>query len=148
MNHPRHQRLLAFDFGLRRIGIAVGQETTQGACALTTLDVAGRKPDWQAIAGLLEDWAPDRLIVGCPRHADETDNEVSRAAKRFARQLEGRFCLPVDLVDERLSSWEATQTHLQSNRQSHQKNKLDALAACIILETWYQQQHSAPDRPV
>jgi len=148
MNQPRDRRLLAFDVGSRRIGIAVGQETTRGANALTILDVAGRKPDWQAIAGLLDDWAPDRLVVGCPRQADDSDNEVSRAAKRFARQLGERFGLPVDLVDERLSTWEAKQRYLQSNRRLPQKNKLDALAACIILETWYQQRHSATDRPV
>jgi putative Holliday junction resolvase len=146
MNQSRDQRLLAFDVGTRRIGVAVGQETTGGASALTTLDVAGRNPDWQAIARLLDDWTPDRLVVGYPRPADDGDSDVSRAAKRFARQLEGRFGLPVDLVDERLSTWEAEQRQRRANRRSAQKNKLDALAACVILESWYQQRRSATDR--
>ena len=133
-------RLLAFDFGVRRIGVAAGQEATRGASPITTLGAVRHKPDWVAIAGLLEEWAPDRLVVGHPRHLDGTESEITRAAQRFARQLEGRFGLPVDLVDERLSSWEAGSRLTGCRGQRPRKGDLDKHAACIILETWYQQQ--------
>jgi putative Holliday junction resolvase len=93
--------LLAFDFGLKRIGVAVGQTQTRSASRLTTVSVKREHPDWTAIAKLIEIWTPDALVVGLPLNMDGSEQEMTLRAKRFGRQLEGRFGLPVHLVSER-----------------------------------------------
>ncbi len=137
---------LGFDFGRLRIGVAVGEALTGSARPLCTLQVRQQRPDWAAIARLLADWRPDALVVGVPRHADETANAVTEAALRFSRQLQGRFHLPVATIDERLSSWEAEQRGIEAattgRRRRHSVTTLDAHAAAIILETWFNQQRS------
>jgi putative Holliday junction resolvase len=87
---------------------------------------------------LIAEWRPDRLVVGVPRHADETANAVTEAALRFSRQLQERFHLPVATSDERLSSWEAGQRRAETGRRRRGKNAaLDAQAAAVILESWF-----------
>ncbi len=130
----RPSTLLAFDFGLKRIGVAVGQTQTQSANPLKTLAVKRERPDWQAIAELIEIWAPDALVVGLPLNMDGTDQEMTLRAKRFSRQLQGRFQLPVHLVDERLSTREA-KDRLQD--QGRTADSADAVAAQVILEGWF-----------
>lgn len=127
--------LLGFDFGLQRIGIAVGQEITRTATALRTVAAIDGKPDWETITGLVEAWQPAALVVGLPRHADDSAAEITRAVQRFMRQLEGRYHLPVYSMDERLSSRAA------GDLGGHQKQELadkgiDAVAARIILQDW------------
>jgi putative Holliday junction resolvase len=127
------QTLLGFDFGNKRIGIAVGQCVTGTATALCTVTSNQGAPDWERITGLVGEWRPDALVVGLPRHADGTDSDITRAARKFAQQLEGRYRLPVYLMDERLSSQAAT-TLQQGDRGG--KVGLDAIAARIILQDW------------
>ena len=127
------QTLLGFDFGKKRIGIAVGQCVTGTATALCTVAASQGAPDWERLSSLVTEWRPDALVVGLPRHADGTDSAITRAARKFAQQLEGRYRLPVYMMDERLSSRTAT-TLQQEDR--HGKVGLDAIAARVILQDW------------
>ena len=128
------QALLGFDFGRQRIGIAVGQKITRTATALCTLDSRNEKPDWEAISELINSWQPDALVVGLPLHADGSDSDITKSARKFARQLEGRYRLPVHTMDERLSSHAATE--LQDQDKAAGNKGLDAIAASIILQDW------------
>jgi putative Holliday junction resolvase len=140
---------MAFDFGLKRIGIATGHEQTGIASPLTTLHSTNTNPDWDAIGKLISEWQPDALIVGVPYHMDGSDSDMSTAAQRFGRQLHGRFGLPVYEIDERLTSQAAAAEHRQqrqSGRQSRTgKGDIDMLAASLILQTWLQQQETRRD---
>ncbi len=127
------QRVLGFDYGPRKIGIAIGQTLTGTASALKTLRAVKEKPDWDGISGLIETWQPDALVVGLPYNMDDTEAGLATRAKRFARQLEGRYRRKVYLVDERLSSLEAR--HVTPGRLNEIES-LDAVAAKLILETW------------
>lgn len=129
--------LLAFDFGEKRIGVAVGQELTQTATALTTLkSLSG--PPWDKITELMQQWSPQALVVGLPLNDDGSEHAVSRAAKRFGNQLQGRYNLPVFWVDERLTSYEAQ--HILGGRKARvKKQDVDKLAAQLILQTWFTQ---------
>lgn len=136
---------LGFDFGRVRIGVAVGEGVTGSARPLRTLPVRGQRPDWDAISRLIAEWRPDLLVVGVPRHADDTANATTVAALRFSRQLHGRFNLPVATIDERLSSWEAERRRSEAATASRHRGgdaALDAGAAAVILESWFNQQRS------
>jgi putative Holliday junction resolvase len=124
---------LGFDFGTRRIGVAVGQTITRTASPLGTLTAVRQRPDWARIAGLIDTWRPEGLVVGLPFNMNDTEAEVAARARRFARQLEGRFRLPVHLVDERLTSLEAEHLLAAAGQRS---GDVDAQAAKLILETW------------
>ncbi len=131
---------LGFDFGLRRIGVAVGQVITCGSNPLTTLTSQGNNPDWMAIKLLIDEWQPEGLVVGIPVHMDGKETAITQRAQQFARQLAGRFNLPVHSADERLSSREA-ESIIKHNRQSGRRNKstkkdVDKIAATLILQTW------------
>ena len=126
------QVLLGFDYGQRRIGVAVGQTVTGTATALLTLAARDGQPDWAEVTALIEQWRPDALVVGLPLRLDGAEGELSQEARRFARRLEGRYKRPVHLMDERLSSRAAEQSRSRKgNRQA-----LDALAAQVILQDW------------
>ena len=127
------QTLLGFDFGTRRIGVAVGQRVTGTATALCTLAAREDGPDWNRITDLINEWRPEALVVGLPRHADGTDSAVTVQARAFAQELEGRYRLPVYRMDERLSSRAAAELQQDERRG---KVGLDALAARIILQDW------------
>lgn len=124
-----NQTLLCFDCGKKRIGTAVGQTITATANQLEIIKTINDKPDWNRISELIKEWSPDRLIVGKPLQLDGSRQEMTDIAERFSRQLEGRYHLPVDLIEEQLSSYEARR-ELRSTRE------LDAVAARLILETW------------
>ncbi|MEZ5542225.1 MAG: Holliday junction resolvase RuvX [Pseudomonadota bacterium] len=128
------QTLLGFDYGRRRIGIAVGQEVTRTATALCTVLSNNGAPDWGRLAELIAEWQPQALVVGLPYHADGSDSEMTRAARSFARQLEQRFELPVHTMDERLSSRSAAA--LQQRSAPAAAAGKDAIAARIILQDW------------
>lgn len=126
--------LLGFDFGATRIGVAVGTTVTGTARPLDIVDepVVARRFD--RIGALVKDWHPDTLVVGRPLHADGTPHRITAAAERFARQLNGRFNLPVALVDERFSTVEA-----RARVRSHGGRAPvhdDAHAAAVILEQY------------
>ena len=131
--------LLGFDFGTRRIGVAVGQTVTATATALTTLTSTGGKPNWLRISQLIDDWQPAALIVGLPYETSGKEADVAPKMKRFARQLQGRYHLPVHLADERLTTraaWEAL------GKAAHRDGRrVDALAAKLIVETWLSTAH-------
>ena len=128
----RAQTVLSFDFGLARIGVAVGNSITRDASALSVIHASNDIKRFAPIGLLIEQWRPARLVVGRPRHPDGTDNDMSPRCERFARQLHGRFGLPVVLVDERYSSVEA-------RSYGKSANFLDALAAAIILRQYWSQ---------
>jgi len=134
--------LLAFDFGHRRIGVAVGQTLTGTASALTVVPVAG-KPDWQTIAKIISEWKPDGLVVGLPLAADGGETEISEDARRFGRRLEGRYGIPVWFEDERLTSFGAEERFIDARAKGNMRRKdaalKDAMAAQIILENWLQE---------
>ncbi len=134
---PRPRTVLGFDHGARRIGVAVGQTVTGTASALATLDARDGVPRWDEVAALIDQWQPDLLVVGLPVHMDGTEHARTEAARRFARRLEGRFGLPVELVDERLSSWEAEYEGADNGRG------IDAGAARLLLQTWLDQAGGA-----
>jgi putative Holliday junction resolvase len=136
--------VLGFDFGRSRIGIAVGQEITLAAHPLATLTVHKQKSVWVAIGQFVSEWKPDLLVVGVPRHADGSPNSTTLAALRFSRQLNGRYRLPVETIDERLSSLEA-EAQIASKprpRNRHDKDSVDSTAAALILESWFTQQRT------
>jgi len=132
---PAAQTLLGFDYGLRRIGVAVGQALTGSATALTTVPARDGKPDWAAIRQLIDEWKPDALVVGIPYHMDGSEQDMTRRTQRFCRQLEGRFGLPVYPAEERLTSY-VVETGLSANAE---KRPVDPLSAQVILQDWLQQ---------
>ena len=125
-----HNTLLCFDYGTKRIGVAVGQSLTGTASPLDIVRVYNNKPDWNAIEKIVENWKPDAIVVGIPLQMNNEKQEMTLAADKFARQLEGRFHLPVYGIDERLSTFEAEQ-------RTNKKTSIDDVAAQAILETWF-----------
>lgn len=121
--------LLCFDFGSKRIGVAVGQTVTGTASPLLTINSHNNKPDWDKIEDVISDWRPDAIIVGIPLTMHGTTQEMTETAERFARQIEGRFHVPVYHMDERLSTFEARE-------RAGDIADLDAVAAQAILESW------------
>ncbi len=133
--------LLGFDFGMKNIGIAVGQELTATANPLTAIKPRDVIPDWSQIEKLLKEWQPDLLIVGLPLNMDGTEQEMTAAAKRFGNRLNGRFNIPVEWQDERLTTYEALdQMGIRSKMDSRQRSDVDQLSAQLILQSWLNQQ--------
>jgi len=130
----RDRTLLAFDYGTTLIGVAVGQTITATATPLATVRVRNSTPDWQAINRMVGEWQPDALVVGLPLRMDGDEQPISRAARCFARQLEGRYRLPVHLSDERLSTKEARARMVTERRSLEEAD--DPMAAQVILEGW------------
>ena len=130
---------LGFDFGRRRIGVAVGSRATGTATPVTCVGCREGRPDWTGIGKLINDWGPDLLVVGLPYNIDGSESDMSRAARRFGHRLGGRFGLPVEFVDERLSSDEAgrrlREKRQRGDRRRVRKQEVDALAAAIIRKT-------------
>ena len=124
-----HRSFLAFDFGTRRVGVASGNSLTRSAQPLRTIAATG-DGRFGAIARLIAEWQPDGLVVGVPFHPDGAAHENTERARRFARQLAGRFALPVAEVDERYSTTEAV---------ARGARDLDAASAAIILDQFLSQ---------
>lgn len=138
--------LLAFDVGARRTGVAVGNSLSGTARPVGILDVHDGGPDWPALDAWMRDWMPDGLVVGNPLTQDGENQPARDKAVRFARALRQRYGKPVGLMDERNSSIEAAQRFAESRARGearrHQADQLDAWAAVIILERWFQQPHN------
>lgn len=133
--------VLGFDFGMKNIGVAVGQMVTQTATPVATLKAQDGAPRWQEVQKLIDDWQPQLLLVGLPLHLDGTEQSLTQAAKRFGNRLHGRFKLPVEWVDERLTSHEAEMRISDLKISSHNdKLSVDSLAAQLIIEQWFEQQ--------
>ncbi|HEY1774134.1 MAG TPA: Holliday junction resolvase RuvX [Gammaproteobacteria bacterium] len=134
------QTALSFDFGLKRIGVAVGQSVTGSASSLGVAAVRGGEPDWAAIGRLITEWRPTSLVVGLPYNMDLSEQEMTGHARRFAEGLAQRFPLPVHTVDERLSSREAEAQLKEQRKQGRRRvsrEDIDGAAACVILESWF-----------
>ena len=119
---------MAFDFGTTKIGVAVGQKITGTATPVTVVKAKDGIPEWPAIDRLVEEWQPTVFVIGLPLNMDGTESDMSEAATRFSRRLHGRYGINIELMDERLSTFEA--------REFDEPGKVDAIAAKLILETW------------
>jgi putative Holliday junction resolvase len=130
--------VLAFDFGEKRIGVAVGDTAVRIAHPLTTLNAADKQRRFAAIAALILEWRPSQLVVGLPAHLDGTEHELSRLARKFARDLAARFALPVELVDERLTSVAAELSLAAAGvAPRKRKSRVDQVAAQEILQDYF-----------
>ena len=122
--------IMAFDFGTRRIGVAVGNTLTCLGQPIKTIAESSSDAAFKVIEGLLKEWQPNRLVVGLPCHPDGSEHEMSAKARRFGNQLHGRFHLPVEWVDERYTS-----AVLEGNPDM--RDNLDAQSAALILEQYF-----------
>ena len=138
------ETVMAFDFGERRIGVAIGETLLGEARALATVAEAANDRRFAAIGKLIAEWQPQRLVVGLPRHIDDAEHEFAARCTRFAHQLEGRYRLPVELADERYSSAIAEAALGQGCGGRKNKARLDAEAAAVILQAWFNQRHAIP----
>ncbi|MDF1757688.1 MAG: Holliday junction resolvase RuvX [Legionellaceae bacterium] len=130
---------IGFDFGYKRIGMAVGQKLTRRASPLATLNAKVGVPCWDKLALVIKQWQPEALIVGLPTCIDGTEQYTTEASRKFAKQLRKRFSLPVHLVDERLTTIEAReQLFSAGGYRKIKKSEVDSVAACVILEQWLQ----------
>lgn len=139
----KHFTVLGFDYGTARIGVAVLNTLAGIATPQSTVAARDGVPDWAALSRCIQEWRPARLVVGMPRKLDGSDSAMQATIERFIRQLQGRYALPVDVVNEQLSSREAEQ-RLKLARQAGRKRKvrkdeIDQVAAAIILESWMQE---------
>lgn len=136
--------LLGFDYGTKKIGIAVGQSITRTVTPLTTLANTKSTPDWSGIEKLVQEWQPSLLIVGLPLHMDGSEQEMTDLARTFANQLRQRYQKPVEMVDERLSSYEAelqlrSEQQLSGRKRRQTPQDIDKMAARLIIESWFTQ---------
>ncbi len=134
--------VLAFDYGRRRMGVACGDTLSRSATALRGLRLPDGVVPWREVGALFEEWRPAVAVVGLPYNADGTEGALARESRAFATQLAGRFALPVHLVDERYSSLAATERlrlarETGVRRRRVTKSDVDAAAACVILERWF-----------
>lgn len=127
---PSHKTVMAFDYGTRRVGVAIGNSVAQMGQALKTISQANMDVRFQELAALLKEWQPDQLVVGLPVHPDGTPHEMTAKAKRFGNQLHGRFQLPVAWVDERYSS-------VVLEGDDKMRDNLDSHSAVLILEQYF-----------
>ena len=125
--------VIGFDFGTSWIGVAVGQTLTRQATPLTTL----KTNDWKSIQRLIDEWRPQKLVVGLPRSMAGEDHEMTARAKRFGRQLQGRHGIDTSMVDERLTTREAYQIAIEKEEHKS-KQEIDSLSAALITESWLQ----------
>jgi putative Holliday junction resolvase len=123
--------VMGFDFGSQKIGVAVGQLVTSTATPISIIKAKNGIPDWDEIRNLIEEWKPSLLVVGFPINMDGTESEMSRLSQKFGRKLNGRFNLPFEMMDERLTSFEARQAAKAPGEQ------IDDVAAKIILESFF-----------
>jgi putative Holliday junction resolvase len=150
--------LMGFDYGTKRIGVAVGQRFTGTARPLAIVPVKNEQVDWAQITALIQEWQPNEIVVGLPKYADGSDNTITGAIREFCQQLQERYQLPVHTIDETLSTVAAAEqmkeermreNNLKGTPKGQRKKRprssntslvsppLDAVAAQIILETWF-----------
>ncbi|MBB5319583.1 Holliday junction resolvase RuvX [Marinobacter oulmenensis] len=141
-----NRRLLAFDFGTRRIGVASGQEMLGTGQPVAMIPARDGIPDWDHVGRLLAEWQPDLVLVGLPLNMDDTENDMCARARKFGKRLHGRYHVPVDMVDERLTSFEAKGEVMASGgSRDFGRHGVDDRAAVLILETWCREQAPQPD---
>ncbi|KEY60705.1 Holliday junction resolvase RuvX [Serratia sp. DD3] len=135
-----NRTIIAFDFGTKSIGAAIGQEITGTARALPAFKAQDGVPEWQKVERLLQEWQPDLVVVGLPLNMDGTEQPLTERARKFANRLHGRFGVQVILHDERLSTVEA-RSHLfdRGGFRALDKGSVDSASAVVILESWFEQ---------
>lgn len=133
--------ILAFDFGTYSIGCAVGQDITDTAQGLPSFKAQDGIPNWDQIEKVIKEWQPERLVVGLPLNMDGSEQPLTQRAKKFANRLNGRFNLPVELQDERLTTVSAkAEIFERGGYKALKKDKVDSISACLILESWFEAQ--------
>jgi len=139
--------VLGFDFGTRRIGVAVGNELLASARELDPLAARDGIPDWQQVARLMEEWQPDLFVVGLPLTADGEEQLMSTRARKFGKRLFGRFGVPCEMVDERGSTGEAKViARERGHRGSWKDDGVDGISAVLIVERWFAAREGLPGR--
>ncbi len=129
--------VLAFDFGMKRIGVALGITLTNQARPLQTLQANQGVPDWRIINKLIKEWGVQELIVGIPTHLDDSEQFTTNAARQFAAQLTAETALPVHMIDERLTTVEARQQVFdEGGYKALKRSEIDSIAAKLILQQW------------
>lgn len=129
--------LLGFDFGTRRIGVAVGETSTRIASPVGAIEAQANEPRFREIGRLVDEWQPAGFVVGRPRHADGSPHEVAKLAERFGRRLAAKYSLPVVFVDETLSSAYAESALRGARTRRGKAGDLDAMAATVILQSFF-----------
>lgn len=136
-----NKTVLCFDYGTKSIGVAVGNDLTGSATLLAALKAQDGTPNWDQIAKLIAEWQPQLLLVGLPLNMDGTEQDFTTRTRKFANRLHGRYGLPVELHDERLSTADArSRLFAEGGYRKLTKDKIDSLSAQIIFEGWYEQQ--------
>ncbi|MDI4636451.1 MULTISPECIES: Holliday junction resolvase RuvX [Halomonadaceae] len=145
MANSGERLVLAFDFGTRRIGVAVGNEMLRSATALEPLPARDGIPDWTQVTRLIDEWRPDLFVVGLPINMDDSESEMSTRARKFGNRLYGRYGKPCEMVDERGSTREAkTLAREAGHRGNYREDSVDGLAAALILEGWFAHGEGLP----
>lgn len=133
--------IIAFDYGLASIGMAIGQTITQTATPLKALRAVQGQPKWEEIKKILDEWTPDYLVVGLPIDNEGNEQEMSIRARKFANRLHGRFGYRVELKDERFTTREAkANIFAQAGYKALKKGSIDSESATLILESWFESQ--------
>jgi putative Holliday junction resolvase len=128
--------LIGFDFGERRIGVAVGETSTRIANPLGAIEERANEERFRAIGRIVDEWQPVGFVVGRPRHSDDSEHAIAKLAEKFARRLESRYHLPVEFIDETLTSAIAESELREIRTRASRKSDVDALAAAMILQSY------------
>lgn len=142
MTKQGQRTLLSFDFGMKSIGVAVGQEITGTASPLDALKARDGIPDWDRVAAIYDEWRPHLVIVGLPLNMDGTEQQVTFSARKFANRLHAKFKTPVETSDERLTTVDAKARLFElGGYRKLEKQKIDSASACLILQSWIERQY-------
>jgi putative Holliday junction resolvase len=134
--------LIGFDFGKKYIGVAVGQEITGSASPLGSIKATDGIPNWDSLATFLNEWQPDLIVVGLPLNMDGSEQQLSKDARKFGNRLAGRFGLPVEFQDERLTTADAKeQLFARGGYKNLKKDNIDAESARLIVESFFEQSY-------
>ncbi|EKD54380.1 MAG: hypothetical protein ACD_60C00090G0029 [uncultured bacterium] len=136
-----HQTLFGFDFGMKRIGIAIGQTITKTARPLITIQASKGVPNWDKLTKLIHTWEPDAFIIGIPLNMDGTEQPITHMARSFGRELQKHYHLPIFEIDERLSTKDAKERLFEEGGyKALQDGQVDSVAAQLILQNWLNEQ--------
>lgn len=139
MTNPPPKTAMAFDFGLKNIGIAFGQTLTGTATELKPITAKNGTPNWSQIEEIIKEWKPEVLLVGLPLNMDNTESELCARTRKFGKRLHGRFGKTVEMIDERLSTRAAKEEAFERGHKGHfASSPIDSIAARLILEDWLQ----------
>ena len=133
-------KLIGLDYGKSRIGIASGQMITRTATPIATIAAKQGEPEWHELDNIIKQWRPSDIIVGLPIDAKDQETKITEEARAFAQKVELRYQKPVHLISETFSTREARWRLEEVQNKSNRHLKVDAFAACVILETWMNEQ--------